>query len=83
MSDSEIILEFLSVVIPNDHPAIYQYIIGGDRSKISAINNIANIIHDVFSPPYSDGHIRTVIRTFLKEKKHEHQKGLIKIKPIY
>jgi hypothetical protein len=83
MSDSKIILEFLFVVIPDDHPALYQYIMGGDRSKVSAVNNIAKVVHGIFSPPYSDGHIRTVIRTFLKQKKHEHQKGLIKIKPIY
>lgn len=83
MSDSKIILEFLFIIIPDDHPAIYQYIMGGDRSKVSAINNITKIVYNLFSPPYTDGHIRTVIRTFLKEKKREYKNGLIKIKPIY
>jgi hypothetical protein len=29
------------------------------------------------------GHIKTVARNFLKEKKEEFEKGLIEIKPIY
>ncbi len=83
MSDTEIIREYLEVSIPNDHPALYQFIMGRERSQQSAVNNIAKLTDGILSPPYTIGHIRTVIRAFLRHKKKQYQKGLIEIKPIY
>jgi hypothetical protein len=83
MSDTEIIYIFIKVSVPDDHPSVYQYIMGKKRSKETAVNNIVKLADGVLSPPYTFGHIRTVARRFLKEKEEEYQKGLIKIKPIY
>ena len=82
MNDTEIIYRFIKVSIPDNHPAIYQYIEGGSRSQISAVNNILKVA-DVLTPPYTVGHIKTVIRRFLKEKQEQHRNGEIYIKPIY
>jgi|TARA_R110001592_G_scaffold255196_5_gene518727 hypothetical protein len=83
MSDSEIIKEFIEVSIPDDHPAIYQYIMGRERSKVSAINQITKLADGILTPPYTSGHIRTVARQFLKQKKKDYDIGLIEIRPIY
>lgn len=83
MSDSEIIKEFIEISVPDDHPAIYQYIMGREKSKVSAINQITKLADGILTPPYTTGHIKTVARQFLKKKKEEYEKGLIKIKPIY
>ncbi len=83
MSDTEIIREFLEVSVPDDHPALYQFIMGREKSQQSAINNIAKLADGILCPPYTIGHVRTVIRAFLKDKRKEYQAGLIEIKPIY
>lgn len=83
MGDSDIIYDLLRLSIPNDHPALYQYIKGGERSKAGAVNNIFASIDGLMNPPYSIGHIRTVIRRFLKDKKKEYKEGLFEPKPIY
>ena len=83
MSDSEIIKDFIEVSIPDDHLAIYQYIMGRERSKVSAINQITKLADGILTPPYTSGHIRTVARQFLNQKKKDHDKGLIQIRPIY
>lgn len=83
MSDSQIIYNFLELNIPNEHPAIYQFVIGRTRSQESAVNRLVNDCDVILIPPYSAGHVRSVIRKFLKDKKHLHSLGKIKIKPIY
>lgn len=83
MTDSEIILNYLTYCFPDDHPAVYQYIEGGVRSQTSAIERMLRECDIVLMPPYSAGHVRTVIRKFLKGKKKLHQEGKLKIKPIY
>ena len=83
MSDTEIIYIFIELSVPNDHPAIYQYIKGRERSKQSAVNNILKLTDGILNPPYTIGHIRTVIRKFLKEKDRQYKSGEIKITPIY
>lgn len=82
MNDSQIIYDFIELSIPDEHPAIYQYVMGGDRSKMTAINNIYKVT-SVITPPFSQGHVRTIIRRFLKNKKEQYQRGEINIKPIY
>ena len=83
MSDSKIIREFIQICVPDDHPAIYIYIMGKERSKITAVNQIIKLTDGILTPPYTTGHIKTVARSFLKEKKEQYEKGLIKIKPHY
>lgn len=83
MSDTEIIYNFIKVSVPDDHPAIYQYIIGKKRSKETAVNNVTKLAEGILNPPYSMGHIRTVTKRFLKEKEKEYKEGKIKINPIY
>lgn len=83
MSDSEIIREFIEVSVPNEHPAIYIYIMGKERSKLTAVNQITKLAEGILTPPYTIGHVRTVAKAFLKEKKKQYEEGLIKIKPHY
>jgi len=83
MNDSDIIYNFISVSIPDDHPIVYQYVAGQKRSKSSAIEQGLRLTEGILTPPYSYGHIRTVLRRFLKEKEQQYKEGKIKIKPIY
>ena len=69
--------------VPNDHPAIFIYVMGGERSRLTAINQIVGLTEGLLSPPYTIGQIRMIAKTFLIEKKEEHHKGLIKVKEIY
>lgn len=83
MDDSKIIEIFIKLVIPDDHPIIYQYIKGKGRSKTTALNRLGDMCYNYLSPPYTIGHIKTVGRRFLKEKEVQYKRGEIKIKPIY
>ena len=83
MSDTEIIYNFIKVSVPNDHPSVYQYIIGKKRSKETAVNNVVKLADGILTPPYSHGHIRTVTKRFLKEKEEEYKQGKIEIQSIY
>lgn len=83
MSDSQIIREFIEINVPDDHPAIFIYIMGKERSKVTAVNQITKLTEGLISPPYTIGHVRTVVRNFLKEKKKQYEKGLIQIKSLY
>jgi hypothetical protein len=83
MSDSQIIREFIEINVPDDHPSIYIFINGRERSQQTAVNQIAKLGEGILSPPYTMGHIRTVARSFLNEKKRQYRAGLIEIKPLY
>lgn len=83
MSDTKIILNVVQLSIPDDHPAIYQYISGGRRSRETAIANIVKLFDGILTPPYSIGHVRRVVKSFLKVKQIQYKEGKIKIKPIY
>lgn len=83
MSDSKIIREFIETCVPNDHPAIFIYIMGKERSKITALNQITALADGILCPPYTQGHIRTIAKQFLKDKKKEYEMGQLKIKEIY
>jgi len=83
MNDTIIIYNFLSVSIPDDHPIIYNYIMGQKRSKLTDIEQGLRLADGILSPPYSIGHIRTVLKRYLKEKERLYNEGKIKIKPIY
>jgi hypothetical protein len=83
MDDSKIIEIFIRLAIPDNHPIVYQYIKGRDRSKATALNRLGAVCYDYLSPPYTIGHIKTVGRRFLKEKEAQYKRGEIEIKPIY
>ena len=83
MGDSEIIYNFINVAVQNDHPAVYQYVVGKTRSKETAVNNIVKIADGILTPPYSAGHIRTVAKRFLKGKLEQYIKGEIEVNLIY
>lgn len=83
MSHSEIILEIMSAMVPNDHPIIYQYIKGGFRSRDSAIIRLTGFISPIFVGAYDISIIRGEARKFLKQKEKDYKNGVIKIKSIY
>ena len=83
MNDSNIIYNFISVSIPDDHPIIYQYIMGKRKNKTAAIEQGVRLADGILSPPYSLGHIRTILKRYLKEKETLYKNGQIEIKEIY
>ena len=83
MNDVKIILNLIKVSIPDSHPAVYQYIMGGEKSKESAINRIYSLFEGVITPPYSSKEVRDIVKHFLVIKDEMYAKGKIKIAPIY
>jgi len=83
MTEDEIINNYITITIPDDHPSIYQYVMGGLRSKDSAVNRILMDCTPIFSPPYTESHVEVVIRRFLNNKLTLYNQKRIKIKPIY
>tara|TARA_Y100001937_G_C7131880_1_gene337931 strand:+ start:2211 stop:2462 length:252 start_codon:yes stop_codon:yes gene_type:complete len=83
MNDTKIILNLINISIPDSHPALYQYITGGEKSKESAINRIYNLFEGVITPPYSSKQVRGVVKCFLEVKNEMYSRGEIKITPIY
>ena len=83
MNDVKIILNLIKVSIPDSHPALYQYIMGGEKSKESAINRIYSLFAGVITPPYSSKEVRDVVKHFLVVKDEMYAKGKIKISSIY
>ena len=83
MSDSEIILKYLTKSYPDDHQCVYLYVCGHRRSTKTSVDHIMRDIKILFCPPISEHYVNTVIEGFLENKKKMHMKGLIKVKPIY
>ena len=83
MNDVKIILNLIKVSIPDSHPALYQYIMGGEKSKESAINRIYSLFEGVITPPYSSKEVKDVVKHFLVVKDEMYAKGKIKISSIY
>lgn len=83
MNDIKIILDLIKVSIPDSHPALYQYIMGGEKSKETAINRIYSLFEGVITPPYSSKEVRDVVKHFLDVKNEMYSKGKIIIRPIY
>ena len=83
MSDTTLIYQAILLNFPNDHPAIYQYIIGHRLSKSSAIDRITNDICPIFKGVFTNAHIKNVVKQFLNIKQAQYRKGQIKIKSIY
>jgi len=83
MSSTKIIWDAMSVMVKNDHPIIYQYIMGKTRSRESAVMRLTGLMGRIFIGAYDDARVRSVARSYLKQKEDEYKKGLIKIKPIH
>jgi hypothetical protein len=82
MTDANIIFIYLEKIIPNDHPLLYQYIIGRDRSKFSATKRVIDEC-GAFKNSFPDAFIKKVVSQFLELKKRQHIEGTISVKSIY
>ncbi len=83
MSDTTIIWETMDAIIKDDHPSVYQYIKGKNKSRETAIMRITGILAPIFYGGYDIAKIRSVAREFLKQKEINFKNGIIKIKSIY
>lgn len=87
MNDTKIILNVVSLSIPDNHPQLYLYVTYDSkrdrRGKDKIVNEIVKYFDGILMPPYSVGHVRTVVKRFLKDKLREYKEGKIKITPIY
>jgi len=83
MSDSEIIWKFLIREYNNDHPAIYLYVCGGNRSIYTALNKILPTVLKIFSPAMSVSLINTTVKGYLEHKKKQYKNGEITVKSLY
>lgn len=83
MTDKTIILSFLAKEFPDSHPAIYIYVCGQKRSEQTAINKLMDLTRIVFCPPLHNEYVLEIVKQYLKNKKENYKKGLIKVKPYY
>ena len=83
MEDSTIIWKFLAREYPDSHQAIYLYVSGRDRSKVTSIEQVMKFTEKIFCPPMEPFFVKTVIKGFLEYKAKQYLKGEIKVKPIY
>lgn len=87
MNDTKIILNVIKLSIPDNHPQLYLYVTYDSkrdrRGKDKVVNDIVNYFNNVLIPPYSVGHVRTVVKKFLSGKLKDYKEGKLKITPIY
>jgi hypothetical protein len=83
MTDKRIIWEALMYLVPSSHPAIYNYIEGGSRSKESAMMKAVGAVYPLFRGAYDVSMIRKEARTYLEVMAEDYRKGKFEIKSIY
>ena len=83
MEDSTIIWKYLTREFPDNHQAIYLYICGRERSKVTSMDQIMKSTEKIFCPPLDVIFVKKVISEFLKYKNKQYIKGEIKLKPLY
>ena len=83
MTDSTIIWKFLAREYPDSHQAVYLYVCGTVRSPKTGIEQIMKFTKKVFNPALNDHFIRTVVISYLDDKRNQYLKGEITVKPIY
>lgn len=83
MTDTKIIFNIVQKSVPDDHPSVYLYVSGNKLAKQKAINNIVKSFDGILYPPYTIGHVRTVVKSILKLKSDQHKRGEIQISQIY
>lgn len=80
---------FFSRMITPSHPAVYQYIKGGHRSKETAIRRITEEVYEYCNPYWMGDDnfdivfIRGIARQYLRIMLDEYIKGNIKVREIY
>jgi len=80
---------FFSRLIPPSHPAVYQYVKGGHRSKETAIKRVTEEVYDYCNPYWMGDDVfdlvfvKKVSKQYLKVMEQEYKCGNIKIREIY
>lgn len=82
-TDRELILKFLNREYTDEHPSIYLYSCGQQRSQNTAVFNILKYTRFIFYPCFADDYLTSIIKEFLNLKKEDYKKGKIKVKPLY
>lgn len=83
MSDTRIIYRFLINEFTNDHPVVYLYVCGQERSQTAAVNKGLALLKDIFTPPYGVDYLKELLVEYLDIKKEDYKKGVIQVKPLY
>lgn len=83
MADGNLIWKYLEKNFKNDHPTIYIYCAGQNRSSNTAMSRIYNEVEELFCPPMNRELLKQIIKSFLETKKKHYREGKIKIKSIY
>ena len=83
MSDTELICKFLTREYQDEHPIIFIYVRGSDRSKKTAVERALENAKQVFFPAIPDYVIKASVKKFLEKKQKLYKEGLISIKPLY
>ena len=79
---------FARLITPN-HPAVYQYVKGGHRSKETAIKRVTEEVYDYCNPYWMGDDsfdlvfIRGIAREYLKIMEQEYKCGNITVREIY
>jgi hypothetical protein len=82
-TDRELILKFLNREYKDEHPSLYLYSCGQDRSQQTAVFNILKYTRFIFYPCFSDDYLIEIITEYLKHKKEQYKNGEIQVKPLY
>lgn len=90
MSNTTFVWKYiLTRLITSTHPAVYQYVMGGHKSKESAVMRITEEAYEWCNPywmgddVFNITFVRGVCRQYLKYMELEWKNGNIKIKSIY
>lgn len=83
MSDTRIIYNFLTNEFQNDHPVVYLYVCGQERSQTAAVNKGLALLKDIFCPPYTVVYLKELLVEYLDIKKEDYKSGKIHVKPLY
>lgn len=82
-TDKELILKFLNREYKDEHPSIYLYCCGQQRSQNTAVFNILKYTRFIFYPCFEDNYLINMIKEFLNDKKEQYKNGEIIVKPLY
>jgi hypothetical protein len=82
-TDRELILKFLNREYKDEHPSLYLYCCGQQRSQQTAFFNVLKYTRFIFFPCFNDNYLTEIIMEFLNYKKEQHKNGEIQVKPLY